>query len=96
MQLPASFIRKKLSIFGQIKTDNNKVVPIFSRSLLARFLYVCIVCCGYPWLHLNVKGAPDPEVYRGLLCLRKILQKPNDSVPQQDCEYLKLKSGCEN
>ena len=42
------------------------------------------------------KGAPDPvarEVYRGLLCLRKILQKPTDSVPQQDCEYQKLKSG---
>ena len=36
-----------------------------------------------------IKGAPDPvarEVYRGLLCLRKILQKPTDSVPQQDCE----------
>ena len=30
------------------------------------------------------------EVYRGLLCLRKILQKPTDSVPQQDCEYQKL------
>ena len=36
------------------------------------------------------------EVYRDLLCLRKILQKPTDSVPQQDCEYEKLKSGCEN
>ena len=47
----------------------------------------------------TVKGAPDPiawEVYRGLLCFRKILQKPTDSVPQQDCEYQKLKSGCEN
>ena len=46
-----------------------------------------------------LKGAPDPiarEVYRGLLCLRNILQKPTDSVPQQDCEYQKLKSGCEN
>ena len=47
---------------------------------------------------IKLKGAPDPvarEVYRGLLCLRKILQKPTDSVPQQDCEYQKLKSGCE-
>ena len=46
-----------------------------------------------------IKGAPDPvarEVYRGLLCLRKTLQKPTDSVPQQDCEYQKLKSGCKN
>ena len=47
----------------------------------------------------EVKGAPDPvarEVYRGLLCHRKMLQKPTDSVPQQDCGYQKLKSGCEN
>ena len=47
----------------------------------------------------ELKGAPDPvarEVYRGLLCLKKILQKPTDNVPQQDCEYQKLKSGCEN
>ena len=28
--------------------------------------------------------------------LKKILQKPTDSVPQQDWEYQKLKSGCEN
>ena len=38
----------------------------------------------------SVKGAQDPvarEVYRGLLCLRKILQKLTDSVPQQDFEY---------
>ena len=41
------------------------------------------------------KGAPDPvarEVYRGLLCLRKILQKPVDSVSVQTklvlCSYL--------
>ena len=48
---------------------------------------------------IQVKGAPDPvarEVYRGLVCLRKILLKPTDSVPQQDCECQKLKSGCEN
>ena len=47
----------------------------------------------------NLKGAPDPvarEVYRGLLCLRKILQKTTDSVLQQDSKHQKLKSGCEN
>ena len=46
-----------------------------------------------------IKGSPDPvarEVYRGLLCLRRIVQKTTDSVPQQDCEYQKVKSGCEN
>ena len=48
---------------------------------------------GFFGMHFQVTVAR--EVYRGSFCLRKILQKPTDSVPQQDCEHQTLKSGCE-
>ena len=52
------------------------------------------------WLEITFKGAPIPLLGKFIdVCFAleiKILQKPTDSVPQQDCEDLKLKSGCKN